>query len=282
MSNGIIFDIKEFTVHDGPGIRTTVFLKGCPLHCLWCHNPEGISGLPQLMVTKNGCEHCGKCRLPCEHDDCARLGRCAHICPNGLIKIVGTKIDAAELASRLKRQNSIFEVGGGGITISGGEPLFQPEFLFDLLYDLKPLNTVIETSGYASQAVFRRAVELCSMVYIDLKHMNDEKHRELTGVDNSLILRNLRWLMGQKKDFVVRIPLIPGLNDDVENLRRAADFLAGEEHLLRVELMPYNPFTKAKYDMAGIPFTLDINGGDYQPNVPEDAFAKKHIQFKIL
>ena len=250
MQTGIIFDVKEFTVHDGPGIRTTIFLKGCPLRCLWCHNPEGLSPRPQLMARADGCTHCGLCRRPCGHPECEDVGRCVHVCPNGLLKIAGYAITARELAEQVKRNAPLLDEGG--VTVSGGEPLFQPLFLLELLRELRPLHTIIETSGYAQPEVFQAAALACDTVYFDVKHMNPDVHKRLTGVDNRLIQQNLRWLMETNQPFVLRATWIPSCNDDLEHLRQVAQMLRGAKNLLGVEILPYNPLAPAKYKLLGM------------------------------
>lgn len=281
MAKGIVFDIKEFTVHDGPGIRTTVFLKGCPLRCLWCHNPEGMDVKPQLMIMQNGCLHCGKCMRPCSHPECAPFSRCTKICPKGLVKIAGTEMDSETLVAQLREQAMFFE--DGGVTISGGEPTMQPTFLFALLDGLAGIHTVVETCGYTTPEIFQTVVEKAGTVYLDIKHMDSAVHKKLTGVPNERIQANLSYLIGQEKPFLIRMPLIPGLNDDAENLSALARRLSGAKALQRVEFLPYNPFTGAKYAMAEMPFQLaEIDGHSYTPSIPKEAFAAAGVPFAVL
>lgn len=247
MAKGIIFDIKEFTVHDGPGLRITVFLKGCPLHCSWCHNPEGMKFGPQLMVKTNQCDQCGKCFVKCDHPECQDFDRCIYSCPKGLISVAGKSVEAADLETYLKKYTDFFTEGGGGVTFSGGEPLAQPEFLLEMLRRMKPVHTAIETSGHAPASVFREAAGLADLVMMDIKHMDSEQHRKYIGVGNELIQENLAWLKASGRPFVARIPLIPGVNDSTQNLEATARVLRGSKNLQRVELLPYNPFAGAKY-----------------------------------
>lgn len=280
---GTIFDIKEFTVHDGPGIRSTIFLKGCPLRCIWCHNPEGLSSAPQLMITQNGCTGCGLCRKPCDHPRCQGLGRCAFRCPQGLVKIAGERVEAKDLADRMLRQREFFESSGGGVTISGGEPLFQPAFLMELLERLAPLHRLIETSGYAPEEVFRQAAERCEHVFLDIKHPDDAVHRRVTGVSNKQILKNLSYLKQSGLPYTIRIPLIPGINDDPAVIRQIAGLLKGERGALqRVEFMPYNPFAPAKYEMTGMPFTYKKPRDNELSSLPLEEFHALGIQTKVL
>lgn len=281
MINGIIFDIKEFAVHDGPGIRTTVFMKGCPLKCLWCHNPEGMGKYPQLMITESGCLHCGKCRKPCMHPECKPFNRCIKACPKGLVKIAGSQVDASALAKDLRDQILFFE--GGGVTISGGEPTMQPEFLFELLDGLSGVHTIVETCGHTTEEVFGKVVEKASMIYLDIKHMDSSIHKKLTGMDNEQIQKNLSFLLAQNKQFIIRMPLIPGINDDKENLKALARRLSGAPALRRVEFLPFNPFTGAKYAMAGMEFKLQsVSKIAYEPVIPEDEFNRAGIKYQIL
>lgn len=280
MAKGIIFDIREFTVQDGPGIRTTVFLKGCPLRCRWCHNPEGISIRRQLLVTGNGCLHCGKCRTACRHTQCQGLGRCVKACPRGLVRAVGEETDAGELAVKLRRQAEFFD--GSGITISGGEPTMQPEFLLDLLRNLEGIHTIVETCGYTTAEVFEAVFHSCSMIYLDIKHMDSEKHRELTGVDNKVIQRNLDFLLCAQKKFVIRMPLIPGCNDEETNIAELAEKLRGASNLQYVEFLPYNTFTGAKYVMAGMEYELkELDTQKHLFHLPEEILTSCGIPFRL-
>lgn len=280
---GTIFDIKEFTIHDGPGIRTTVFLKGCPLRCIWCHNPEGLSNSPQLMISKNGCRNCGKCLIPCTHDECAPFDRCTVCCPSGLIKISGEIVSAVEISARILKQKDFFDASGGGVTFSGGEPLMQPEFLFRLLKNLSTIHRIVETSGYAKKDVFEKLITLCDEVYLDIKHPDPLIHQKVTGVSNKLIINNLQLLKISGRPYVIRIPLIPGINDSPDILWQTAGIIAKDKGNLRhVELMPYNTFAGAKYEMTGIPFRFKESAINNLESIPLDEFRKYGIKAKVL
>ena len=250
--NGTIFDIKEFTVHDGPGSRITVFLKGCPLRCKWCHNPEGLCVNSQLMYKEAFCSHCGACLRPCEHEECKPFGRCIHACANGCLSIVGEEISTDELAARLLKYADVLKIMGGGITISGGEPLLQPEFVCELAGKLKGVHKTLQTSGYATPENYKKVADCFDYVLQDIKLVYRQAHIRYTGVSNENILKNVEWLKTSGKPFVFRVPLIPGITDTEENLK-AIGGLVGEH---RVELMPYNELAGAKYPMVGMEYTL--------------------------
>ena len=255
---GMIFDIKEMALHDGPGLRTTVFLKGCPLRCVWCHNPEGLSAEPQLYVRQSGCTGCGLCRRGCLHADCQPFGRCLHVCPQGLITVSGREMSGEQLAQRILRGAAIAD----GVTFSGGEPLMQEAFVLEVATELERLgresghgriHMAVETSGYADPAVFRRVISAMDFVYMDLKLADDALHRRYTGVSNRLILQNLEILRGSKVPCTIRMPLIPGITDGEENVA-AIRKLAGD---LPLEFLDYNPMAGAKYAALGMIFPLE-------------------------
>ena len=264
MSQGIIFDIKELAIHDGPGIRVTVFFKGCPLKCIWCHNPEGISTVPQIMKSHQNCDKCGKCEQHCDHPECEGFSICTKICPKGLIHISGETLDSTELANRLKKYTPIFK-SSGGITVSGGEPLMQPDFLLDLLRELKiepyPIHTAVETSGYGDSDIFKKVVKLSDLIMFDIKLINTDKHIKYTRTDNKLILNNLDILKASFSHFIIRMPIIPGVNDTREHFIEVAELLSDVKDRMMIEVLPYNRLTGVKYQ------ALDLK---YQPQFDSD------------
>jgi len=222
--HGMIFDIREFTVHDGPGIRTTVFMKGCPLRCAWCHNPEGISRLPETIKSDAG------------------------------ERVVGKEYTVERLAAILNRQAAILSLNEGGVTFSGGEPLTQGQFLSAVIDRLNDVHVLLDTSGYAPENDFATVVRKCSLVYFDLKIMDPSAHRRYTGLDNTRILGNLTALSAMKVPFVVRVPLVPGLTDSHGNLASIASFVKDLKGLVRVDLLPYNRAAGGKYRSLGMEF----------------------------
>ena len=278
---GIIFNIEEFAVHDGPGIRKLVFFKGCPLRCSWCHNPEGISFKKELMISEASCIHCERCKEVCIHDTCVDCGRCVAVCPLRLRNIVGDEYETQELAKKLLKGKEVLMNSGGGITISGGEPLAQPDFLFDLIRHLKPVHVAIETSGYAKSEIFNRMVSAIDLVLMDIKHTDPEIHKKFTGVDNAQILENLKFLCTSDTPFHIRIPMIPGVNDTLSNMEQTAFLLKDARSLIGVELLPYHKTAPAKYAMLKKQFAP---GFDTEKKVNSwlEPFKNYNIKISVL
>ncbi len=251
--NGIIFDIKEMAVHDGPGIRTTVFFKGCPLRCRWCHNPEGLSFKPQLMYKEIRCIDCKSCQRECDHEECKPYGRCIFACPENCLEIAGKKMSAKALAEELKESAEILGDMFGGFTFSGGEPLAQPEFLLNLIDELKDYNLCIETSGFADSEIFASVIEKLDFVIMDIKLADNDLHKKYTGVDNVQILNNFKILKNSGKPYVIRTPLIPNITDTKDNLEAIKEIIGDSDW----EKLPYNGAAGAKYKMLGMEFSLD-------------------------
>ena len=249
---GTIFDIKEMAVHDGPGIRTTVFFKGCPLRCRWCHNPEGFIKEPQLMYKDARCIGCKSCQNDCEHDQCKPYGRCIHACPENCLEVSGRQADSAELAKELKQSADILGDTFGGFTFSGGEPLYQPEFLLALIEELKDYHLCIETSGFASSEIFGAIIDRLDYVIMDIKLADSALHKKYTGVSNEQIIENFKALSNSGKPFLIRTPLIPNITDTSENLD-AIKALIGDSTW---EKLPYNEMAGAKYKMLGMKYPM--------------------------
>jgi pyruvate formate lyase activating enzyme len=229
MTSGIVFDIKEFTVHDGPGVRTTVFLKGCPLACMWCHNPEGQSMQPQVIRSPSG------------------------------ERVAGREYSAGELASLLNQQASILRTNEGGITFSGGEPLFQAEFVAEVIDALDDLHVLLDTCGYGSPEDLLLLLARSDLVFYDLKLIDRELHRHYTGLDNDRILHNLQLLSASGKPFIIRVPLVPGVTDTDENLDGIVDTIKNLPGLVEVNLLPYNRAAGSKYQYTGMEFKPDYD-----------------------
>ena len=251
--NGIIFDIKEMAVHDGPGIRTTVFFKGCPLRCKWCHNPEGLSVTPQLMYKSTCCTNCQKCKEKCNHPECQPFGRCLHICPNNCLSIAGKSISPKDLATELISNAEVLGDSFGGFTFSGGEPLAQSAFLLELMEELKDYHLCIETSGFCESDTFKKVIDKLDFVIMDIKIADNDKHKEFTGVENELILNNFNILKNSNKPFIIRTPLIEGITDTSENLVAIQNIIGDAAW----EKLPENNAAGAKYKMLNMDFPLE-------------------------
>jgi len=266
-TTGRIFDIQRFSIHDGPGIRTTVFLKGCPLRCLWCHNPEGISPQPELSFVPDRCVACGACVRACpegahrmadghhvlKRELCRHCGACVEQCPAGALEMAGREASVSEVLSEAVRDRPFYETSGGGVTLSGGEPTMQPEFCLALLRAARAegLHTCVDTCGYCEWSRLEQMLPLVDLWLFDFKESDTQRHRDYTGVPNGRILENLRRLCASGARLVLRCPIIPGLNDrddHFEAIRR----LAAELGLSRVELLPYHGFGDGKVERFGL------------------------------
>jgi pyruvate formate lyase activating enzyme len=244
---GRIFDVKEMALHDGSGVRVTVFLKGCPLRCEWCHNPEGLKKQKQLLYKKVRCTHCGLCRAGCDHEECKPYGRCLHVCPNDCLLECGQDVESSVLVDRLCRYVPIFRLCGGGVTFSGGKPLMQAEFVLQTIQALRQRGVehiAIETCAYAEPNVFQEVARACDEVIMDVKIFGREEHKKRTGVYNDIIKENYLWLKTSGISHVVRTPLIAGKTDGEENLRQIEEFVKGSVW----EKLPENNLAQAKYE----------------------------------
>jgi len=265
---GLIFDIKKYAVHDGPGIRTTVFLKGCPLSCAWCHNPEGLSPSPELILFEGKCIDCGECFRSCPHqaheatadgtrayhrDRCALCGGCVESCFAEALVMEGREVTVDEVMDELRKDIPFYETSGGGITLSGGEPLHQHEFAAAVFQacQAEGLHTTLDTSGQAPWGAVERVLEHVDFVLFDLKHLDDERHRDQTGVSNRQILANLSRIGESGVAIEVRMPLVPGVNDSEADVVRAARFLLDVKGITRVVLLPYHRLGTGKYARLG-------------------------------
>ncbi|MBN1259792.1 MAG: glycyl-radical enzyme activating protein [Anaerolineae bacterium] len=279
MVNGLVFDIKKFSLHDGPGIRTTVFLKGCPLRCVWCHNPESQLRDPQVMVRTSRCVGCGACVEVCPHGAvtrdsvtrdvvtqdvffdatrCAACGACVAVCYAGAREWVGREMAVATVLADVLRDRPFYETSGGGVTFSGGEPLGQPAFLLALLQACRAagVHTALDTCGYADWEVIDRIRPFVDLFLYDLKTLDDRQHRAWTGVSNALILENLRRLAGLGHRIWIRAPIVPGCNDSDAEMQQLAAFAAALPGVERLELLPYHGMARDKYRRLGLPYRL--------------------------
>lgn len=263
MTTGTIFDIKRYAIHDGPGIRTTIFMKGCPLSCRWCHNPEGVDPAPFLVYRKERCIRCGACVENCPEQalcleaegvvasgvPCTHCFTCTEICTAEAREKVGRQLTAVEVFSEIQKDIPFYDTSKGGVTFSGGEPLMQGEFLIEVLKlcGKEHIHRAVDTTGYAKTETLMSVAEQTDLFLFDLKMMDSDKHEKYTGVSNRMILDNLRQLAQKEIALVIRIPLIPGVNDDVENLDRSGNFLNGLPGVNKVHILPYHDFQKSKY-----------------------------------
>lgn len=262
---GTVFNIQRYSIHDGPGIRTTIFVKGCPLRCGWCDNPESQNPYPEFFVKKDRCNQCAKCLDVCapraialdetglriERTRCNFCMKCADICPTGALSRVGSIITVKEAVMVASRDELFYRNSEGGVTISGGEPLYQEGFTRNILQECKErlLHTTLDTCGHVHWEVFTRVLEYVDLVLFDIKHLDSEMHRKGTGVGNELILKNFQMVTKRVKVWV-RVPVIPTFNDSPQHVERLANLLTGT-HIEKVSLLGYHEWGKHKYQALG-------------------------------
>lgn len=272
---GTIFKIEKLAIYDGPGIRTVIFLKGCPLRCKWCSSPESQIISPEMGYSVDKCFKCGKCVKVCPEDAirisekgdiltnwqlCNNCGECVEGCAFGARKMIGRQVTANEVVREIEKDEIFYHHSGGGVTLSGGEPAMQPEFSFEILKACRHrgLHTAMETCGFSKWNVLSEMLKYLDLIYIDIKHMSSEKHLELTGQANMLILENIKNIDVRNGDtsLIIRIPVIPGISDTPKNIENTAAFIRGLNRVERIELLPYHKYGVGTYSIIGREYPL--------------------------
>ena len=256
-TGGLVFDTRRHALHDGPGIRVSIFMKGCPLSCLWCHNPEGIGFEPVLLMRPERCISCGDCQIACNNGASAS----AEVCPSGARELAGKPINIQEVLAFAESESPYFDASGGGITFTGGEPLAQAGFVLAAVQELEKqgFHTAIDTSGYTDTNVLLSIARHANLFLYDIKHMNDELHRKYTGVSHKIIHDNIRSLADNGADVMVSVPLVPGYNDDDNNVEATAAFVfglkpAGKSSPYPVRILPFHNSARSKYRRMGVEY----------------------------
>jgi pyruvate formate lyase activating enzyme len=271
--DAIVLGITRMTIHNGPGYRTLVLFKGCPLRCKWCSTPESQSDKPQLGFYPDKCINCGNCLDICpvtaismgnghievNREICNDCGKCPSVCHSGALGMHGQTMGVEELIKEINKDSVLFKHSGGGVTLSGGEPLYNFDYLMKLLKGLKEKNISvgIDTTGFISREKFEEVLPLVDFLLLDIKHMDTRRHRELTGVDNVIILNNIMHASDQGVPIYIRYPIIPGMNDSVNNLRNVCKFVAGLKSVVEVDLLPIHHLGRARYASLGWPYPLE-------------------------
>ena len=296
ITRGIIFNIQRYSIHDGPGIRTTVFLKGCPLNCWWCQNPESQLSGQEMVFWEDRCIGCGVCSLNCpsgaiqmenkkpvtDKNKCNLCGECSRICPTQAREMIGEKLTAEEIIKEVEKDLVFYEESGGGVTFSGGEPLEQPELLESLLIccQKKKIHTAVDTSGYISWEILNKIHSKVNLFLYDLKIMNSERHKKYTGVSNELILENLKKLSSVHNNIFVRFPVIPGINDDYQNIKEMGEFLSSLK-VTQVNLLPYHYIGVDKYKRLGKTYKLVTTQPPSEEKLSEVSAILRKFNLKV-
>ncbi len=277
---GCVFDIKKYAIHDGPGIRTTVFFKGCPLKCRWCHNPESWNRNPEPGFRIGRCAKCGRCVEVCKEQAislaengpltnpaaCTACGECVSACLSSAREIIGRAMTVSQVVEEIKKDTIFYDQSGGGATFSGGEPLMQAEFLLALLEQCRNqgIHTAVDTTCHAKLEIIQKVARHTDLFLCDLKHMDREVHRDFTGVDNDSVLYNIRWLSEAGKRIVIRIPIVPGFNNDPANIEMTAEFARSLGTVEKIDVLPYNRGAREKSGRLTAEFDL------MEPDIPDD------------
>ncbi|AYD41424.1 glycyl-radical enzyme activating protein [Clostridium fermenticellae] len=291
-------NIQKYSIHDGPGIRTTVFLKGCPLNCWWCHNPESQKSNPEIMFFKEKCKSCGLCLKMCpqkaiefvdgypvtNEGKCNLCGKCTDFCTSNAREIIGKEMTVKDLMKEIIKDEAFYDESNGGVTFSGGEPLMHADYLNDILRACKNrgIHTTIDTSGYTDWSQFEKIIDNTDLFLFDIKHMDNEKHFKYMGVGNTVILENLKKLSERGSNIYIRMPIIAGVNDDDKNIDAAVDFIS-KLNIIHVNLLPYHKMGMDKYVRLNKKYKLSglEKPSDEVMDKIADKFKKAGIKTKI-
>ncbi len=295
--NANIFNIQKFSIHDGPGIRTVVFFKGCPLSCIWCSNPESQKEYRQLLWDKAKCLHCLTCEKSCPVNNihfasdgsfnytaklCKNCTVCIENCPADALSYAGKSETIDKIMQEVMKDKDFYEESGGGITLSGGEVLLQPKAAAALLESAKKnqLHTAIETTGYASEEIFANVIINVDLLLFDMKHYDREQHKKYTGVYNDLILKNLAYAAGQNKEIIIRIPVIPGINNSLSDAKGFCRLLS-DFHITNIDLLPFHQFGQKKYEQLQLSYKMENTAALHSEDLTAYAEIFRQHDFKV-
>ncbi|MBN1367787.1 MAG: glycyl-radical enzyme activating protein [Dehalococcoidales bacterium] len=295
---GVVYNIQGYSIDDGPGIRTTVFLKGCPLQCLWCSNPESQQPYPEISHSDSLCNKCGKCVEICElkavsvddtgvHIDrkiCTNCGRCVEVCAPQALRILGKYMSVEEVFYEVNKDKQYYQVSGGGVTASGGEPLLQPDFVAALFKKCREseIHTCLETCGFGAKTALDKVLPYTSLVLFDIKHVDSVTHQKLTGKSNEQIFRNLEYIIEKGVPIIIRAPMIPGYNDSDLEITALAQAMV-DMKLKKIDLMPYHKYGLGKYKMLDRQYELgDVNKSEAKLEESKAIFKSFGLECDIV